>query len=80
MSLFEPQTVGYIVSSIGFDERSSVHIWHALEHAVCGSTDGNHACGDDDGVFVYAKNGEDVCLRCGKSLCVYCRLLLGWRV
>lgn len=80
MSLLEPQTLGYIASSYGFDERDSVHIWHDLEHAVCGAVDPGHTCGDVDGNYVYAKSGEDECRVCHKRLCVYCRLLLGWPV
>ena len=79
-SLLVPSTAGVISSAAGFNDRDSVHIWHAVEHAVCGVTESSHTCGEDDGDFVYAEPGETCCRACRKQLCVYCRLLLGWPV
>lgn len=67
-------------SVMGFEDATSVHIWHQVEHAVCGVTNTSHDCGDDNGEYVYAEPGEAYCRECGRQLCVYCRLLLGWPV
>lgn len=80
MSLLEPHTVSYIVSGYGFSDLSSVHIWHDINHAICGATHANHECGDENHDWINAKNGDTDCRMCHKPLCVYCRLLLGWKV
>lgn len=66
-------------TTIGLDD-DAVHIWHELEHAVCGATNSVHTCGDEDENYVYVKPGDHWCPSCQRSICAFCRLLLGWPV
>lgn len=77
MSIAEPHA-NYVIQSAGFGE--AIHIWHELGHAICGATEANHTCGDANGDWRYAKPGDTDCETCHKPLCVYCRLLLGWKI